>query len=176
MNIQDEELNYKTDTYFNLFGQKVDYLTTVVNVFGICLGIFIWLYFGLYNKGYNKYFLYALCLFLVSQTFTSGISIASYSVEDNEIKEVVQLNAVLFSSLTILFAFGNSNFDSEDNKMLIISLFVSLLAVVYYSIKKSGDGKRTIRKLKILFMTISIFIFMNFLFNVAVKKFNLLGN
>jgi len=176
MNIQEDELKYKTDSTVSFFGKKVDILTMIMFSFGIALSIFVWLYFGLYNQNtYNRYFLYAICIFFVVQTFTSGTYIGSYSIEDNEIKEVVQLNSVLFSSLIILIAFGNSNFDIQHKKMLFISVFLSLLALVYYSIKKDSESKRTIRKLKIMFMTISIFVFANFLFSVGVEKLELLG-
>ena len=174
MNIQEDELKYKADYTVSFFGKKVDILTIIIFSIGIAISIFIWLYFGLYKENkYNRYFLYAICIFFVSQIFTSGTYTGSYSIEDNEIKEVVQLNAVLFSSLIILFAFGN-NFDIQHKKMLVIAILLSLLSLTYYNIKKDSESKRTIRKLKIMFMTISIFIFANFLFSVGVEKLELL--
>ena len=134
------------------------------------------LYFGLYRNGYNKYFLYVLCIFLIIQIFSSGTYTASYLIEDNEIKEIVQMNAVVFSSLVILLAFSSyTNFNSDEVKMIIIALFFSLLGTLYYTSPKDGDSKRIIRKLKTAFMTISIFILFNMLFNLGTRKFGLLG-
>jgi len=173
MNIQDEELKYKKEKTVSFFGIKLDVVTLTMFGVGIILSILTWVYLGLYNKGYNKYFLYALCIFLVTQIFSSGTYVASYTVEDNEIKEVVQLNAVIFSSLVILLAFS-VNFAPEDNKMLIIALFYSILGILYYSSPKDGDAKRMIRKMKTAFMTISVFLLLNMLFNMGVRKFGLL--
>jgi amino acid permease len=114
-------------------------------------------------------------LFLVTQIFSSGIYAGSYSVEDNEIKEIVQLNAVMFSSLIILIAFQNNNYSEQDNKMLVIALVLSLLALMYYNTPKSSSSKRIIRKMKNVFMTISIFVFMNMLYNLGCNKFGLLS-
>jgi hypothetical protein len=175
MNIQEDELKYKSDSTLSFFGTKIDQLTLITFSLGVVLSIFIWVYFGLYNHGYNKYFLFALCIFLIVQIFTSGTYIGSFSIEDNEVKEVVQLNAVLFSSITILLAFGNGNFTKENNKMLVIALLLSMLSIIYYSVQKNSESKRTIRKLKVAFMTISVFVFMNMLFNLGVEKFDLLN-
>ena len=174
MNIQEDELKYKSVSAVSFLGKQLDILTVIMFSIGIALSIFIWLYFGLYRKGYNRYFLFVLCIFFVIQIFTSGTYISSYSIEDNEIKEVVQLNSILFSSLIILLAFGNNTFSVQDKKMLVIAIFFSLLSIIYYSIKKDSEAKRTIRKLKIMFMTISVFVFMNMLFNLAVDKYDLL--
>ena len=174
MNIQEDELKYEADSTVSFFGKKVDILSVTMFSIGIAISIFIWLYFGLYKENkYNRYFLYAICIFFVTQIFTSGSYTGSYSIEDNEIKEVVQLNAVLFSSLVILISFGN--FYTRHKKMLVIAIFLSLLALTHYSIKKDSKSKRKIRKLKVMFMTVSIFIFANFLFTVGVEKFELLG-
>ena len=176
MNIQDEELNYKKEKTVSFFGQQLDIVSLFAFTLGIILAVLVWFYLGLYQKGYNRYFLYALCVFFLVQIFMSGTYIASYTVEDNEIKEIVQINAVIFSSLIILLAFSsNPNFSSDDNKMIVISLFFSLLGLVYYSSPKDAYTKRTIRKLKTAFMTISIFLLLNMIFNLGTKKFELLG-
>ena len=176
MNIQDEELNYKKEKTVSFFGKQLDIVSLFAFTLGIILAVLVWFYLGLYQKGYNRYFLYALCVFFLVQIFMSGTYIASYTVEDNEIKEIVQINAVIFSSLIILLAFSsNPNFSSDDNKMIVISLFFSLLGLVYYSSPKDAYTKRTIRKLKTAFMTISIFLLFNMLFNLGTKKFELLG-
>ena len=176
MNIQDEELNYKKEKTVSFFGKQLDIVSLFAFTLGIILAVLVWFYLGLYQKGYNRYFLYALCVFFLVQIFMSGTYIASYTVEDNEIKEIVQINAVIFSSLIILLAFSsNPNFSSDDNKMIVISLFFSLLGLVYYSSPKDAYAKRTIRKLKTAFMTISIFLLFNMLFNLGTKKFELLG-
>jgi hypothetical protein len=174
MNIQDEELNYKKEQTVSFLGLTLDTVTLVVFTLAIGFSLFLWLYFNLYNFQYNRYFLFALIFFLITQIIFSGTYVASYSIEDNEIKEVIQLNAILFSSLVILLAFGNSHFNEQDNKLLILSLFVSVLSLIYYSVPKSGGYKRFVRKLKTAFMTISIFLFMNMMFNVATRKFDLL--
>ena len=174
MNIQDEELKYKEDKTVSFFGMSLDIVSLLSFTVGIVLAVFTWIYFGLYNKGYNRYFLYALCIFLIVQIFSSGLYTASYSVEDNETKEIVQMNAVIFSSLVIILAFSNnSNFNSDDIKMIIIALFFSILGTLYYTSPKDGDSKRIIRKLKTAFMTISIFVFINMLFNLGTRKFGL---
>ena len=173
MDIQQEELQYKQDPTISLFGTKLDSLTVSMFSFGIALSIFIWFYFGFFT-GHNRYFLIVLCLFFIYQIFASGRYAGSYSMEDNEMKEVVQANSVLFSSLIIILAFGNKSFNDDNNKMLVISLLLSLVAIIYYSMKKTSDYKRMIRKLKITFMTISIFIFAMMIFNVGVSQFNLL--
>jgi hypothetical protein len=175
MNIQNEELNYEKQKVISLFGTKLDIVTLIIFTGGILLSIFIWTYFGLYNYKNNRYFLLVLCLFLVTQIFSSGIYAGSYSVEDNEIKEIVQLNAVMFSSLIILIAFQNNNYSEQDNKMLVIALVLSLLALMYYNTPKSSSAKRIIRKMKNVFMTISIFVFMNMLYNLGCNKFGLLS-
>ena len=176
MNIQDEELKYKKEKTVSFFGKQLDIVSLFAFTLGIILAVLVWFYLGLYQKGYNRYFLYALCAFFLVQIFMSGTYIASYSVEDNEIKEIVQINAVIFSSLIILLAFSsNPNFSSDDNKMIVISLFFSLLGLVYYSSPKDPYAKRTIRKLKTAFMSISIFLLFNMLFNLGTKKFELLG-
>lgn len=176
MNIQDEELNYKKEKTVSFFGKQLDIVSLFAFTLGIILAVLVWFYLGLYQKGYNRYFLYALCVFFLVQIFMSGTYIASYTVEDNEIKEIVQINAVIFSSLIILLAFSsNPNFSSDDNKMIVISLFFSLLGLVYYSSPKDAYAKRTIRKLKTAFMTISIFLLLNMIFNLGTKKFELLG-
>lgn len=175
MNIQEDELKYKSNPTVSILGEKIDTMSLIMFSFGIGLSIFIWLYFGLYNQNrYNRYFLYAVCIFLFTQIFTSGTYIASYSIEDNEIKEVIQLNAVLFSSLVLLLALGNSNFESTHKKMLIIAIILSTFSLMYYNIKKDSGLKRAIRKLKIMFTTISIFVFINMLFILGVDKFGLL--
>lgn len=175
MNIQDEELKYKKEKTVSFFGKQLDIVSLLTFTIGIIIAVLVWFYLGLYNKGYNRYFLYALCAFLVIQIFTSGTYVASYSVEDNEIKEIVQINAVVFSSLIILLAFSsNPNFSAEDNKMVVIALFFSLLSVLYYSSPKDAYAKRTIRKMKTAFMTISIFLLFNMLFNLSLRKFELL--
>ncbi len=174
MNIQDEELKYKEDKTVSFFGIRLDTVSLLSFTLGIILAVFTWLYFGLYSKEYNKYFLYALCIFLIVQIFSSGLYTASYTVEDNETKEIVQMNAVVFSSLVIILAFSNnSNFNSDDIKMIIIALFFSLLSALYYTSPKDGDSKRIIRKLKTAFMSISIFVFINMLFNLGARKFGL---
>ena len=156
--------------------RSLDTVSLLSFTVGIILVVFVWIYFGLYSNGYNKYFLFALCIFLIIQIFSSGTYTASYSVEDNEIKEIVQMNAVVFSSLVILLAFSSyANFNSDEVKMIIIALFFSLLGTLYYTSPKDGDSKRTIRKLKTAFMTISIFILFNMLFNLGTRKFGLLG-
>ena len=176
MNIQDEELNYKKEKTVSFFGKQLDIVSLFAFTLGIILAVLVWFYLGLYQKGYNRYFLYALCVFFLVQIFMSGTYIASYTVEDNEIKEIVQINAVIFSSLIILLAFSsNPNFSSDDNKMIVISLFFSLLGLVYYSSPKDAYTKRTIRKLKTAFMSISIVLLFNMLFNLGTKKFELLG-
>lgn len=176
MNIQDEELKYKKDKTVSFFGKQLDIVSLFTFTLGIILAVLVWFYLGLYQKGYNRYFLYALCAFFLVQIFMSGTYIASYTVEDNEIKEIVQINAVIFSSLIILLAFSsNPNFSSDDNKMIVISLFFSLLGLVYYSSPKDPYAKRTIRKLKTAFMSISIFLLFNMIFNLGTKKFELLG-
>ena len=176
MNIQDEELKYKKDKTVSFFGKQLDIVSLFTFTLGIILAVLVWFYLGLYQKGYNRYFLYALCAFFLAQIFMSGTYIASYTVEDNEIKEIVQINAVIFSSLIILLAFSsNPNFSSDDNKMIVISLFFSLLGLVYYSSPKDPYAKRTIRKLKTAFMSISIVLLFNMLFNLGTKKFELLG-
>lgn len=176
MDIQKEEIDYEKGKTVSLFGMNFDIISLSIFLGGIGLSIFIWLYFNLYNSSsYNKYFLIALCLFFIVQIFISGPYSGSYSIEDNETKEVIQLNAVLFSSIAILLAFNNSRFKKEDSKMLILALILSSFSVIYYSIKKDSDSKRIIRKLKVSFMTIGIFLFINTLFNVGVREFNLLN-
>ena len=176
MNIQAEELKYKKERTISIFGLQLDNVSLFSFAFGIILSVLVWVYFGLYQKGYNKYFLYALCIFFLIQIYMSGTYLASYTVEDNEIKEIVQINAIIFSSLVILLAFSsNPNFSADDNKMIVIALFFSLLGLIYYSSPKDPYAKRTIRKLKTAFMTISIFLLINMVFNLGRKKFELLG-
>jgi hypothetical protein len=176
MNIQADELKYKKERTVSFFGKQLDMVSLISFMLGIILSVLVWFYFGLYQKGYNRYFLYALCAFFVIQIYMSGTYVASFTVEDNEIKEIVQVNAVIFSSLVILLAFSsNPNFSADDNKMIVIALFFTLLGVIYYSSPKDPYAKRTIRKLKTAFMTISIFLLLNMLFNLAVNKFELLG-
>ena len=176
MNIQAEELKYKKERTISIFGLQLDNVSLFSFAFGIILSVLVWVYFGLYQKGYNKYFLYALCIFFLIQIYMSGTYLASYTVEDNEIREIVQINAIIFSSLVILLAFSsNPNFSADDNKMIVIALFFSLLGLIYYSSPKDPYAKRTIRKLKTAFMTISIFLLINMVFNLGRKKFELLG-
>lgn len=176
MNIQDEELNFKKEKTISFFGKQIDIVSLVCFSIGIILSVMVWFYLGLYQTGYNRYFLYALCVFLVIQIYMSGTYIASFSVEDNEIKEIVQINAIIFSSLIILLAFSsNPNFSSQDNKMIVIALFFSLLGLLYYSSPKDPYAKRTIRKMKTAFMTISVFLLFNMLFNLGINKFGLLA-
>lgn len=176
MDIQKEEIDYQKGKTVSLLGNNFDLISLSIFLGGIALSIFIWFYFNLYSVSkYNKYFLIALCLFFIVQIFISGPYSGSYSIEDNEIKEVIQLNAVLFSSIAILLAFNNSRFKAEDSKMLILALILSSFGVVYYSIKKDSDSKRIIRKLKVSFMTIAIFLFINMLFNVGTREFGLMS-
>lgn len=176
MNIQAAELKYRKERTISFFGKQLDSVSLISFTFGIIISVLVWIYFGLYQKGYNKYFLFALCIFLVNQIYMSGTYSASYTVEDNEIKEIIQINAVIFSSLIILLAFSsNPNFSADDNKMIVIALFFSILGLIYYSSPKDPYAKRTIRKLKTAFMTISLFIMINMIFNLAVNKFGLLA-
>ena len=176
MNIQAAELKYRKERTVSFFGSQLDSVSFFSFGLGIILSILVWIYFGLYQKGYNKYFLYALCIFLIIQIYMSGSYSASYTVEDNEIKEIVQINAIIFSSIIILLAFSsNPNFSVDDNKMIVIALFFSLLGLIYYSSPKDPYTKRTIRKLKTAFMSISIFLLFNMSFNLGANKFGLLG-
>lgn len=172
MNIQQEELNYQKEPTILLFGNELDANSLYIFSFGIILSIFIWFYFGFFT-GHNKYFLIFLCLLFLYQITEAGTSAASYSIEDNEIKEVNQSNSILFSSVIILIAFGNKSLSNEHYKMLIISSLLSLAVIIYISVKKSSGSKRFIRKVKIAFMTISIFMFAMMLFNLGCSQFGM---
>jgi hypothetical protein len=156
-----------------LLSQEVDFVTVKIHTSGIILWIILWYKLDLFKEIENNNILLLLFLGfiinLIIQIFNTSLYSSSATHELSSLINIEQMGAVTLGTISMFSIFSLSGYPKWSRLELIISLFLTALAIgvfeiYFFSSKKTGQQYSKLRKMKEILFNLMVMIFLLGLF------------
>jgi len=156
-----------------LFGEDIDLKSIYISIIAIIISIGVWYYSNLFREGLKDttllWFFVLLIINFIAQIFTSDAFSASLTLEQSKLVSTEQINSMLLGSILVfIFIINSKDFKNRDkiNRVVMIALLIAILNSMNLSVKKKGPSIRTLRKIKEVFLNISVVLFASAIYMV----------
>lgn len=161
-----DNISLHKEQNIRMFGIDLDLKSLYISVIAITISIIAWHYTRLFRSGVKDptflVFFAILVLNFIAQIFTSDAYAGSLTLEQSKLVSTEQLNSMLLGSLLVFIFIVNTkpiNSQKHINLISLVAILLSVLNTMNLSVKKEGSQLRTLRKIKEIFLNISVVLF-----------------
>jgi hypothetical protein len=146
-------------------GKDIDLKSLYISILAIISSILIWYYTDILSDlivDNNLLILFSVLIInFIAQIFTSSISAGSITLEQSKLLAVNQINSLLIGTILVFIFIMKIHTDTNTKifSVATILIIMNLLNSMNLSVRKNGSSIRTLRKIKEVFLNISITLF-----------------
>ena len=172
-----DNVEFHKESEIQIFGKNIDLKSLYISTIGILFMSLVWYFSGLFKLALDDYIILGLSLILISnfvtQVFTSSTFSGSVTLEQAKLNTTDQLNSVMIGSILVFVVISVYKGKFADHTKIIatITLILSILNSMNFSVSKEGSSIRTLRKLKEAVLNVTTILFAILVY-LTVKSFH----